>query len=234
MDFETLDKSTNREIILTENGQASSTVLLTCKLIAKFLGSQPLVLSGTFTGNDLDYIAPTCAKLNKQVVTIDPVYWVSEEYRQTFYTYVENKHSSKTNVIFDWSDVEQSTVKTNFIFNCSGFGTRIDLLFRQQESCILINVRGNSYDFFNLTKQDADVYHVARAGIIDIYVKNKKLRDKVLTYLTEQTAYFSSLNKDFIFFRDFIAVIPNRQPGQNNGYQQFVKYFGKDYKTMSF
>jgi hypothetical protein len=234
MDFKTLDNLANREIALKEYGQASIAILVICKLIAKFLDSQFLVLSGTFTGNDLDYLAPTCAKLNKQVIAIDPVYWISDEYRQDFYTYVENKHSSKTNVIFDWSDIEQSAVKTNFIFSCSGFGTRIDLLFRQQESCILINIRGNATDFYNLTKQDTDIYQVLRANSFDIYVKGSDLRDKVLTYLAEQTTYFSTLNSDFMFFRDFIAVVANRQSGQNNGYQQFIKYFNKDYKTISF
>ena len=234
MDFKTLDNLANREIELKEAGQISSSVLLICKLISKFLNNEPLVLAGTFTGNDLDYLALTCAKLNKQVIAIDPVYWISDEYRQDFYTYVENKHSSKTNVIFDWSDIEQSAVKTNFICNCSGFGTRIDLLFRQQESCILINYRGSATDFYNLTKQDTDIYQVFRASSFDIYVKGRDLRDKVLTYLAEQTTYFSALNSDFMFFRDFIAVVPNRQSDQNNGYQQFIKYFGKDYKTLSF
>ena len=234
MDFKTLDNLANREIELKEAGQISSSVLLICKLISKFLNNEPLVLAGTFTGNDLDYLAITCAKLNKQVIAIDPLYWISDEYRQDFYTYVENKHSSKTNVIFDWSDIEQSAVKTNFIFSCSGFGTRIDLLFRQQESCILINIRGSATDFYNLTKQDTDIYQVLRASSFDVYVKGSDLRDKVVTYLAEQTTYFSTLNSDFMFFRDFIAVVINRQSDQNNGYQQFIKYFNKDYKTISF
>jgi hypothetical protein len=91
MDFKTLDNLANREIELKEAGQISSSVLLICKLISKFLNNEPLVLAGTFTGNDLDYLAITCAKLNKQVIAIDPVYWISDEYRQDFYTYVENK-----------------------------------------------------------------------------------------------------------------------------------------------
>jgi hypothetical protein len=73
-----------------------------------------------------------------------------------------------------------------------------------------------------------------RASSFDVYVKGSDLRDKVVTYLAEQTTYFSTLNSDFMFFRDFIAVVINRQSDQNNGYQQFIKCFGKDYKTISF
>ena len=192
------------------------------------------MLAGTFTGNDLDYLAPVCSKINKQIIAVDPVYWVSDEYKQDFCEYVQNKHIDKTNVTFDWSDVEKVNITTNFICNCSGFGTRIDVLFRQQTSCILINYRGSATDFYNLTKSDKDIYQVLRASSFDIYVKGTDLRDKVLAYLLEQTQHFSSLNADFMLFRDFVAVVPNRQIDQNSGYQQFIKYFGKDYKTLSF
>jgi len=234
MDFKTLDNLSNRELALKADGQVSYPILLICKLVSKFLNDEPLVLAGTFTGNDLDYLAPVCSKLHKQIIAVDPVYWVSDDYKQDFCEYVQNKHVDKTNVIFDWSDVEKSSITTNFICNCSGFGTRIDMLFRQQTSCILINYRGSATDFYNLTKQDKDIYQVLRAGSFDIYVKGTDLRDKVLAYLLEQTQHFSSLNSDFMLFRDFVAVVPNRQIDQNNGYQQFIKYFGKDYKTLSF
>lgn len=234
MDFKTLDNLSDREMALKDNGQVSYPVLLICKLVSKFLNNGPLVLAGTFTGNDLDYLAPVCSKINKQIIAVDPVYWVSDEYKQDFCEYVQNKHIDKTNVTFDWSDVEKVNITTNFICNCSGFGTRIDVLFRQQTSCILINYRGSATDFYNLTKSDKDIYQVLRASSFDIYVKGTDLRDKVLAYLLEQTQHFSSLNADFMLFRDFVAVVPNRQIDQNSGYQQFIKYFGKDYKTLSF
>ena len=234
MDFKTLDNLSDREMALKDNGQVSYPVLLICKLVSKFLNNGPLVLAGTFTGNDLDYLAPVCSKINKQIIAVDPVYWDSDEYKQDFCEYVQNKHIDKTNVTFDWSDVEKVNITTNFICNCSGFGTRIDVLFRQQTSCILINYRGSATDFYNLTKSDKDIYQVLRASSFDIYVKGTDLRDKVLAYLLEQTQHFSSLNADFMLFRDFVAVVPNRQIDQNSGYQQFIKYFGKDYKTLSF
>lgn len=234
MDFKTLDNLSDREMALKDNGQVSYPVLLICKLVSKFLNDSPLVLAGTFTGNDLDYLAPVCSKINKQIIAVDPVYWVSDDYKQDFCNYVQNKHVDKTNVTFDWSDVEKVNITTNFICNCSGFGTRIDVLFRQQTSCILINYRGSATDFYNLTKSDKDIYQVLRASSFDIYVKGTDLRDKVLAYLLEQTQHFSSLNADFMLFRDFVAVVPNRQIDQNSGYQQFIKYFGKDYKTLSF
>ena len=234
MDFKTLDNLSDREIPIKDNGQVSYHVLLICKLVSKFLNNGPLVLAGTFTGNDLDYLAPVCSKLHKQIIAVDPIYWISDVYKQDFCNYVQTRHINKTNVTFDWSDVEKSNITTNFICNCSGFGTRIDVLFRQQNSCILINYRGSATDFYNLTKQDTDIYQVLRASRFDIYVKGADLRDKVLAYLLEQTDYFNSLDCDFMFFRDFVAVVPNRKIGQNNGYQQFIKYFGKDYKTLSF
>jgi hypothetical protein len=234
VDFKTLDNLSDREMPLKDNGQASSNILLISKLISKFLNNGPLVLAGTFTGNDLDYLAPVCSKLHKQIIAVDPIYWISDHYKQDFCNYVQTRHIDKTNVTFDWSDIEKSNITTNFICNCSGFGTRIDVLFRQQTSCILINYRGSATDFYNLTKQDKDIYQVLRASSFDIYVKGIDLRDKVLAYLIEQTQHFSSLDCDFMLFRDFVAVVPNRQIDQNNGYQQFIKYFGKDYKTLSF
>ena len=104
MDFKTLDNLSDREMALKDNGQVSYPVLLICKLVSKFLNNGPLVLAGTFTGNDLDYLAPVCSKINKQIIAVDPVYWVSDEYKQDFCEYVQNKHIDKTNVTFDWSD----------------------------------------------------------------------------------------------------------------------------------
>jgi len=68
VDFKTLDNLSDREMPLKDNGQVTYTILLICKLISKFLNNGPLVLAGTFTGNDLDYLAPVCSKLHKQII----------------------------------------------------------------------------------------------------------------------------------------------------------------------
>ena len=98
MDFKTLDNLSDREMALKDNGQASSNILLISKLISKFLNDEPLVLAGTFTGNDLDYLAPVCRKLHKQIIAVDPIYWISDVYKQDFCNYVQTRHINKTNV----------------------------------------------------------------------------------------------------------------------------------------